>query len=150
MVAFRGRLGFRQYLPAKPTMYRIKVWMQADPQNGHANEFQCHLGHYYNYTNYHSIILLALVDADYRSFGLVLAAMAGLGMPEFFGILRSTKGWKTEHLASQERNPFQAGITPCRGWSTMTKTLAGLQAAVNGSGKCTRKNDNAVGNTAAR
>ncbi|KAK7468033.1 hypothetical protein BaRGS_00036737 [Batillaria attramentaria] len=52
---------------------------------------------YYNYANYHSIILLALVDADYRSFGSVLAAMAGLGMPEFFGILRSTKGWKTKH-----------------------------------------------------
>ena len=30
MIAFRGRLSFRQYMPAKPTKYGIKVWMAAD------------------------------------------------------------------------------------------------------------------------
>ncbi|XP_023930459.1 piggyBac transposable element-derived protein 4-like [Lingula anatina] len=40
MIAFRGRLGFRQYLPAKPTKYGIKVWVRADPENGYLNEFQ--------------------------------------------------------------------------------------------------------------
>ncbi|KAK7468028.1 hypothetical protein BaRGS_00028509 [Batillaria attramentaria] len=44
IVTFRGRLGIRQYLPAKPTMYEMKVWMQADPQNGYANEFQVYTG----------------------------------------------------------------------------------------------------------
>jgi len=44
MVAFRGRLGFRQYLPAKPTKYGVKVWMRADPINGYVNDFQVYIG----------------------------------------------------------------------------------------------------------
>ena len=34
MIAFKGRLSFRQYMPAKPTKYGIKVWMAADAANG--------------------------------------------------------------------------------------------------------------------
>lgn len=44
MVAFRGRLGWRQYMPAKPTKYGIKVWMRADPANGYCNDFQIYTG----------------------------------------------------------------------------------------------------------
>ena len=44
MIAFRGRLGFRQYLPAKPTKYGIKVWMRADSENGFCNEFEIYTG----------------------------------------------------------------------------------------------------------
>ncbi|XP_033759441.1 piggyBac transposable element-derived protein 3-like [Pecten maximus] len=44
MIAFHGRLGFRQYLPAKPTKYGIKVWMRADSENGFVNEFQIYTG----------------------------------------------------------------------------------------------------------
>ena len=44
MVAFRGRLGFRQYMPGKPTKYGIKVWMRADPTNGFVNDFQVYTG----------------------------------------------------------------------------------------------------------
>ncbi|CAC5417683.1 unnamed protein product [Mytilus coruscus] len=44
MIAFRGRLGFRQYLPAKPTKYGIKVWMRADSENGYCNEFDIYKG----------------------------------------------------------------------------------------------------------
>lgn len=44
MVKFRGRLSWRQYLPAKPTKYGIKVWMRADPTNGYVNEFQVYTG----------------------------------------------------------------------------------------------------------
>ena len=44
MIAFRGRLSFRQYLPAKPTKYRIKVWVRADSNNGFVNEFQIYIG----------------------------------------------------------------------------------------------------------
>ena len=29
MIAFRGQLSFRQYIPAKPTKYGIKVWVRA-------------------------------------------------------------------------------------------------------------------------
>ena len=36
MIAFRGRLSFRQYLPAKPTKYGIKVWVREDSTNGFA------------------------------------------------------------------------------------------------------------------
>ncbi|CAC5420393.1 unnamed protein product [Mytilus coruscus] len=44
MIAFRGRLGFRQYLLAKPTKYGIKVWMRADSENGYCNEFDIYTG----------------------------------------------------------------------------------------------------------
>jgi hypothetical protein len=44
MVAFRGRLGWRQYLPAKPTKYGIKVWMRASPINGYAHDMQVYTG----------------------------------------------------------------------------------------------------------
>ena len=44
MIAFKGRLGFRQYMPAKPTKYGIKVWMAADAQNGVVVNFNVYLG----------------------------------------------------------------------------------------------------------
>ncbi|XP_060085362.1 piggyBac transposable element-derived protein 4-like [Ylistrum balloti] len=44
MIAFRGRLGFRQYLPAKPTNYGVKVWMRADSENGYANDIDVYTG----------------------------------------------------------------------------------------------------------
>ena len=44
MIKFRGRLAFRQYMPAKPTKYGIKVWMRSDPTNGYTNEFQVYTG----------------------------------------------------------------------------------------------------------
>ena len=44
MVAFRGRLGWRQYMPAKPTKYGMKVWMRADPVNAYCNEFEVYTG----------------------------------------------------------------------------------------------------------
>ena len=44
MIAFKGRLSFRQYLPAKPTKYGIKVWMAADSSNGYVLNFSVYLG----------------------------------------------------------------------------------------------------------
>ena len=44
MIAYKGRLSFRQYMPAKPTKYGIKVWMAADSQNGYVNNFSVYLG----------------------------------------------------------------------------------------------------------
>ena len=44
MVAFRVRLSFRQYMPAKPTKYGIKVWMAADSSNGYVLNFDVYLG----------------------------------------------------------------------------------------------------------
>ena len=44
MIAFKGRLSFRQYMPAKPTKYGIKVWMAADSENGYVNNFSVYLG----------------------------------------------------------------------------------------------------------
>ncbi|KAK6186644.1 hypothetical protein SNE40_005931 [Patella caerulea] len=44
MIAFRGRIGFRQYMPAKPIKYGIKAWVRADPFNGYVNEFQIYTG----------------------------------------------------------------------------------------------------------
>ena len=44
VIAFKGRLSFRQYLPAKPTKYGIKVWMAADASNGYVVNFSVYLG----------------------------------------------------------------------------------------------------------
>ena len=50
MVAFSGRLCFKQYLPLKPTKRGIKVWMRADPNNGYLNDFQIYTGRVSNNT----------------------------------------------------------------------------------------------------
>ena len=44
MIAFKGCLGFRQYMPAKPTKYGIKVWMLADAANGFVSNYKVYLG----------------------------------------------------------------------------------------------------------
>ena len=44
MIAYTGRLGFKQYVPMKPTKRGLKVWMRADPHNGYVNEFQVYTG----------------------------------------------------------------------------------------------------------
>ena len=44
MIAFKGRLEFRQYMPAKPTKYGIKVWMLADSSNGYVLNYDVYLG----------------------------------------------------------------------------------------------------------
>ena len=45
MIAFKGRLSFRQYMPSKPTKYGIKVWMAADSRlNGYVSNFSVYLG----------------------------------------------------------------------------------------------------------
>ena len=44
MIAYKGRLSFRQYMPAKPTKYGIKVWMAAESDNGYVANFSVNLG----------------------------------------------------------------------------------------------------------
>ena len=44
MIAYTGRLGFKQYVPMKPTKHGLKVWMRAEPHNGYVNEFQVYTG----------------------------------------------------------------------------------------------------------
>lgn len=44
MIAYKGRLSFKQYLPAKPTKFGIKVWERASPVNGYCHEFQVYTG----------------------------------------------------------------------------------------------------------
>ena len=43
MIGFKGRLAFRQYTRAKPTKYRIKVWM-ADAKNGFVSNCAAAIG----------------------------------------------------------------------------------------------------------
>ena len=43
-IACKGRLGFWQYMPAKPTKYGIKVWMAADSENGYVNNMAIYQG----------------------------------------------------------------------------------------------------------
>ncbi|GFO38733.1 PiggyBac transposable element-derived protein 4-like [Plakobranchus ocellatus] len=44
MVKFKGRLGFRQYMPAKPIKWGIKVWCLAESSTGYMNSFQIYSG----------------------------------------------------------------------------------------------------------
>ncbi|KAK2182827.1 hypothetical protein NP493_334g00007 [Ridgeia piscesae] len=44
MVKFKGRLEFRQYLPAKPTKWGVKVWVLAESDTGYLLKFQVYTG----------------------------------------------------------------------------------------------------------
>ena len=44
MVKFKGRLGFRQYLPLKPIKWGIKVWVLAESCTGYCANFQVYTG----------------------------------------------------------------------------------------------------------
>jgi hypothetical protein len=44
MVSFKGRLAFKQYMPAKPTKWGIKVWELADSHNGFVLNMQVYTG----------------------------------------------------------------------------------------------------------
>ena len=44
MVKFKGRLEFRQYLPAKPTKWGVKVWVLSESDTGYLSKFQVYTG----------------------------------------------------------------------------------------------------------
>ncbi|XP_052261867.1 piggyBac transposable element-derived protein 4-like [Dreissena polymorpha] len=44
MVKFKGRLGFRQYMPLKPTKWGIKVWTLTESETGYIHQFQVYTG----------------------------------------------------------------------------------------------------------
>ncbi|XP_065321643.1 piggyBac transposable element-derived protein 3-like [Gordionus sp. m RMFG-2023] len=43
MIRFKGRIGFRQYMPKKPTKRGFKVWMRCD-NSGYMNDFNIYTG----------------------------------------------------------------------------------------------------------
>lgn len=44
MIKFKGRLSFRQYLPAKPIKWGVKVWSLAESKTGYLHKFQVYTG----------------------------------------------------------------------------------------------------------
>jgi hypothetical protein len=44
MIGFKGHLGFRQYMPAKPTKWGVKLWAIADPNSGYTFDFNVYTG----------------------------------------------------------------------------------------------------------
>ena len=44
MIAFKGRLSYVQYLPAKPIKRGIKVWMCCDADTAYLHQFEVYLG----------------------------------------------------------------------------------------------------------
>ena len=44
MVKFKGRLSFRQYLPAKLVKWGIKIWSLAESKTGYLHRFQVYTG----------------------------------------------------------------------------------------------------------
>ena len=44
MVGFKGRIGFKQYLPMKPTKRGYKIWVRADAVNGYMCDFRVYTG----------------------------------------------------------------------------------------------------------
>jgi hypothetical protein len=44
MIKFKGRLSFRQYLPANPTKWGGKLWNMADSDTGYMHCFQIYTG----------------------------------------------------------------------------------------------------------
>lgn len=44
MIAFKRRLGFKQYMPLKPVKRGIKVWAAADAVSGYMSGFNVYTG----------------------------------------------------------------------------------------------------------
>ena len=44
MIKFKGRLAFRQYMPAKPMKWGIKVWAMCESKTGYFQCFQVYTG----------------------------------------------------------------------------------------------------------
>ncbi|XP_064596339.1 piggyBac transposable element-derived protein 4-like [Liolophura sinensis] len=44
MIPFRGRVSYRQYLPAKPCKFGVKVWQLADSSNGYVYQMEVYTG----------------------------------------------------------------------------------------------------------
>ena len=44
MIKYKGRLGFKQYMKAKPTKWGIKVFVLSDATNGYVSRFQVYTG----------------------------------------------------------------------------------------------------------
>ena len=44
MVAFKGRIGIKQYIKDKPTKWGFKLWILADSDNGYTYKFQVYTG----------------------------------------------------------------------------------------------------------
>ena len=44
MIAFKDRLSYVQYLPAKPIKRKIKVWMCCDADTAYLHQFEVYLG----------------------------------------------------------------------------------------------------------
>ncbi|XP_052275932.1 piggyBac transposable element-derived protein 4-like [Dreissena polymorpha] len=70
MIAFTGRISFRQYMPAKPIKRGIKVWMLCDARTAFLACFEVYLGRQNNQTE-HGLgdnVVMRLVDHIYHSF----------------------------------------------------------------------------------
>lgn len=52
MIAYTGRLSFRQYMPAKPVKRGMKVWMLCDANSAYMSRFEVYLGRQNNQTEY--------------------------------------------------------------------------------------------------
>ncbi|XP_065052308.1 uncharacterized protein LOC135681664 [Rhopilema esculentum] len=44
MIAYKGRIGFKQYMPWQPIKYGMKVWLCANPQNSYVLNHEVYLG----------------------------------------------------------------------------------------------------------
>ena len=44
MIGFKGRLGWIQYMPKKPTKWGIKAWAMADSKTGYVSNFSIYTG----------------------------------------------------------------------------------------------------------
>ena len=51
MVVFRGRLGFKQYLPRKPTKWEIRLWVLYEAKSGYTLNFTVYYGKELTTTN---------------------------------------------------------------------------------------------------
>ena len=44
MIRFKGRMAFRQYMPAKPIKWGVKIWVLAETSTGYLSKFQVYTG----------------------------------------------------------------------------------------------------------
>ncbi|XP_052826863.1 piggyBac transposable element-derived protein 4-like [Octopus bimaculoides] len=55
MIGYKGRVHFRQYMPAKPTKWGTKVWKVCEAETGYCVNFSVYTGKKYNGNRLHGL-----------------------------------------------------------------------------------------------
>ena len=60
MVAYKSRLSYVHYMPAKPIRHSIKLWMRCDSESADLHEYEKYFSHKQNSAHQHMVLAMML------------------------------------------------------------------------------------------